>query len=682
MATKTVHVVFKTHLDVGFTDLAANVVRQYFESFIPGALALAETMRENSPGSRFVWTTGSWLIYEYLEQAGPAERKRMDEAIAMGDIAWHALPFTTASEGMSADLFRFGLSLSRRLDARYGRKTIAAKMTDVPGHTRAIVPLLAEAGVCFLHIGVNPASSAPDVPPAFVWRSPEGAEIVVLYSAGSYGTLHVVEGLEDVLFIAHTNDNLGPPPVDHIVAIFEQMAAQFPGAEVRASTLDAFARAIWPARAALPVVTAELGDTWVYGLGSDPHKMSQYRELLRLRERWLAGGVEPESLDVFTRHLLLIPEHTWGLDEKTHLGDYVAYAPADLARARAQDVVGEDVIPPELEAFARFVKPGNTYSHFASSWQEQRAYITRAVASLDAARHDEAQAALDALVPAVPSREGYAAFDPTAPLDASAYTVAVDPATGSIVRLDDKVRGNAWATREHTIGLFRYESFGQEDYDRWMRDYAINLDLHGLWAHADYVKPGIDAVRPRPEHRFYAPDLVWAGFKRDGDALDVLLELRMPGACVEVLGAPRRATVEYRFLSDRIEVRLQWFDKQATRLPEALWFSFNPVIGDPEGWKLDKMGQWVSPLEVVRGGGRFLHAVQSGARVEDGAVSFAFESLDAPLVAPGLPRLLHADDVQPQLAYGMHVLLYDNLWGTNFPMWYEEDAAFRFVLRF
>ncbi len=228
----------------------------------------------------------------------------------------------------------------------------------------------------------------------------------------------------------------------------------------------------------------------------------------------MAGrGVEPESLDVFTRHLLLIPEHTWGLDEKTHLGDYVAYAPADLARARAQDVVGEDVIPPELEAFARFVKPGNTYSHFASSWQEQRAYITRAVASLDAARHDEAQAALDALVPAVPSREGYAAFDPTEPLDASATTVAVDPATGSIVRLDDKVRGNAWATREHTIGLFRHESFGQEDYDRWMRDYAINLDLHGLWAHADYVKPGIDAVRPRPEHRFYAPDLVWAGFQ-------------------------------------------------------------------------------------------------------------------------------------------------------------------------
>ena len=69
MAVKTVHLVFKTHLDVGFTDLAADVVRQYFDAFIPGALALAEKMRERGGPERFIWTTGSWLVYEYLEQA-------------------------------------------------------------------------------------------------------------------------------------------------------------------------------------------------------------------------------------------------------------------------------------------------------------------------------------------------------------------------------------------------------------------------------------------------------------------------------------------------------------------------------------------------------------------------------------------------------------------------------------
>ena len=58
------------------------------------------------------------------------------------------------------------------------------------------------------------------------------------------------------------------------------------------------------------------------------------------------------------------------------------------------------------------------------------------------------------------------------------------------------------------------------------------------------------------------------------------------------------------------------------------------------------------------------------------------ESLDAPLVAPGKPALLNFDNQQPPLENGMHFNLYNNIWGTNFPMWFEEDARFRFLLRF
>ncbi len=379
MDITTVHVVFKTHLDIGFTDLAANVVERYFNSFIPGSLALAEQMHQRGGTEQFIWTTGSWLIYEYLEQAGPAERRRMEEAIERGDIAWHALPFTTMTEAEDADLFRFGLSLSQRLDARYGRTTIAAKMTDVPGHTRAIVPLMAEAGLQLLHIGVNPASSAPDVPPAFVWRSPDGAEIPVLYSAGSYGTLHLVEGLEDALLISLTNDNLGPPPLEAILGVYDQMREQFPGAEVKASTLDAFARKLATVRSSLPVVTGELGDSWIYGIGSDPKKISRYRELLRLAQVWRARGVDPAALHTLNRNLALVPEHTWGMDEKAYLGDYVNYATADFAAARERDVVDTLDVPEAYVRYSFWARPDNTYSRFESSWQEQRAYVSRAI---------------------------------------------------------------------------------------------------------------------------------------------------------------------------------------------------------------------------------------------------------------------------------------------------------------
>ncbi len=161
----TIHLVFKTHLDIGFTDYAANVVRKYHSQFIPQAIALAAQTR--ATGAHFRWTVGAWLIYDYLEQADSSGRRLMEDAIAAGDIVWHALPFTTHTELMDESLFRYGLSYAQRLDARFGRKTIAGKMTDVPGHTRAMVPLLHEAGVRLLHLGVNPVSAVPDVPPVF-----------------------------------------------------------------------------------------------------------------------------------------------------------------------------------------------------------------------------------------------------------------------------------------------------------------------------------------------------------------------------------------------------------------------------------------------------------------------------------------------------------------------------------
>ena len=74
---KRVLVMFKCHFDAGFIDTQYNVVHQgYFDKFYPDAIAIARAA--NAGGKRrYVWTTGSWLLYEYLEQASPADRKTM-----------------------------------------------------------------------------------------------------------------------------------------------------------------------------------------------------------------------------------------------------------------------------------------------------------------------------------------------------------------------------------------------------------------------------------------------------------------------------------------------------------------------------------------------------------------------------------------------------------------------------
>ncbi|MBP1965317.1 hypothetical protein J2Z65_004554 [Paenibacillus aceris] len=103
-------------------------------------------------------------------------------------------------------------------------------------------------------------------------------------------------------------------------------------------------------------------------------------------------------------------------------------------------------------------------------------------------------------------------------------------------------------------------------------------------------------------------------------------------------------------------------------------------VDNPNLWKMDKMGQLMSPLEVVKNGNRNLHAVNSGVyyRGSDGEVRL--ETLDAPLLSPGEKRVLQFDNSFAPLDGGMHFNLHNNVWGTNFPMWFEDNAKFRFSI--
>src|SRR5271170_8388211 len=76
---KRVLVMFKCHFDAGFIDTQAAVVHRYFKEYFPQAIDLAGRLHQ-SGDYRYVWTTGSWLLYEYLEQATPEERTAMENA--------------------------------------------------------------------------------------------------------------------------------------------------------------------------------------------------------------------------------------------------------------------------------------------------------------------------------------------------------------------------------------------------------------------------------------------------------------------------------------------------------------------------------------------------------------------------------------------------------------------------
>jgi hypothetical protein len=59
---KRVLVMFKCHFDAGFIDSQTAVVQKYFTVYFPRAIQVASLMRW-SGDQRYVWTTGSWLLY-------------------------------------------------------------------------------------------------------------------------------------------------------------------------------------------------------------------------------------------------------------------------------------------------------------------------------------------------------------------------------------------------------------------------------------------------------------------------------------------------------------------------------------------------------------------------------------------------------------------------------------------
>jgi hypothetical protein len=684
MTISTVHIVFKTHLDVGFTDYAANVVQRYIDDYFPRAIALADELGTGEGG--FTWTTGSWILQKALTSGTPAQREAVDRAVREGKLAWHGLPFSTHTELMDGSLFDYGLSLSRDLDQTYGRTTLSAKMTDVPGHTVGMVPYLAAAGIGYLHIGVNPASAVPDVPPHFVWRAPNGAEIVVSYDA-SYGSLldtgaAVPTGASDALFMAFTNDNIGPPSVADVRGLHASLRARYPDATITASTLNDFGATVVAMKEQLPVVDSEIGDSWIHGPGSDPTHLGRFLRLRQLRAGWVEDGSLLEGTQPYSDlsdKLLLVAEHTWGEDIKTFLPDFSNYTKSDFAAARERDEIDRNRIP-DVHAYASawsaHSHQGYSYSAVEQSWVEQRAYIDAAVEVLPAALREqvEDERRQRQLEPAPDYAEVV-----TGAVRVGAFTAEVD-ASGALTSLvgDDGIR---WADEEHPLGRYVYQTFGSLDYQRWIAEYCRDMVANAAWALPDQAKIGMELSEPSALGKTFLP-IVQRVMRWSEEKIDYLtVETRLPDVASETYGAPRSVEIRYRFsrTSPTVRVQLAATGKDANRLPEASWIQFSPLVANPYRWRLHKMGSAINPLDVVRNGNRNLHAVTETSN-ESAGRKVRIATLDAPLVSPGEPRLLRFDDAFPDLRNGMHFNLHNNVWGTNFRMWFDDDALYEFEL--
>lgn len=677
---KKVFVVSKTHLDLGFTDYAENIRKKYIDVFIPSAIELARQVN-TADRKYFVWTAGSWILKEALDNGTDKQKEVLEAAIAEGDIVPHAMPFTTHTELLDYDTLDYGLSIVDRIDKIRGKKTIAAKMSDVPGHTKGIIKILAQHGIKFLHIGVNGASAVPDVPECFLWKN-GGYEIVVIYS-GDYGGAFKSPLIEEVLYLDHTLDNHGAPPPEKVKSKLAQIQNEFPDYEITAGTMDDFAEIIWNARDKLPVIENEIGDTWIHGSAADPYKSAALRELMRLKRRWLADGTMQKNSSEyigFTDALLCISEHTCGMDSKKYFADYENYLKIDFQRARKRDKViirhpFRDFPQNLLTIVGRFsgAYEAGSYNSLEESWREQRAYITSAVSFLENGHKHQAKKVLSSLIPEKP-QELPAGKEQFYTVSCGAWSLEVNKygGIGKLLYDGDEV------IKDNNEPVVEYHSYSDKDYDFWLNNYTRNLKNTKKWAIGDFARPLLKYVSGKYSvGRF--PYFVHRSVLDDSDKSnpEVCIDLKCDGKLCNELGAPRMVQIVYSLSKNGLQIDLSWFGKDANRLSEAIYMHLFPSIGDI---KLRKLNDTVLPYSVVSKGSRNLHAVYN-AELKTDKNCYRFLNFDSPIISVGKGKILEFDNKFENVAKdGITYVLYNNVWGTNFPLWYEENAKFRFVI--
>ncbi|MGN0447405.1 MAG: DUF5054 domain-containing protein [Acutalibacteraceae bacterium] len=674
---KKVFVVSKTHLDLGFTDYAENIRKKYIDTFIPGAIDLANKVNTAEKKS-FIWTTGSWILKEALENGTSEQKERLTDAIKCGNLVPHAFPFTTHTELLDSDTLDYGLSIADKLDKIRGRKTVAAKMTDVPGHTKAVVSLLAKHGIKLLHIGVNGASAVPEVPKCFLWKNGSD-EIAVIYS-GDYGGAFKSDLIDEVLYFDHTLDNHGAPSPDKVLAKLEKIKAEFPGYEVEAGTLDDYAEAIWQVRDKLPVIEDEIGDTWIHGSAADPYKSASLRELVRLKKQWLCNGsMKRDSKEYigFTDNLLCIAEHTCGMDTKTYFADYENYLKKDFQKARKRDRIFVKHpfrdYPYNILNIINKIRFNSSYSIIEKSWQEQRKYIDKAISYLNKEHKAQAEKALLSLVP------GKAVtLEKSERSDGAVKMGGFEFELNSFGGIGKLTYGGKEIIKENDRPFAEYRCYTSKDYDFWFNHYARDFEKNGVWAYPDFGRPLLKYADGKyPDGRFYYK-MTDAVMLKEDNKVKVSVNLKCDENACESGGAPRTFQIIYTIDSKGVTFDVIWLNKDANRTTEAIFLHLYPAFDD---FSLVKLGSKIPYDKVVSMGGKNLHAVEK-CIFENSAGAFEIHNIHSPLVSPGQGKILEYDNKVASIEKdGISFVLYDNVWGTNFPLWYEENARFKFEIK-
>jgi len=346
-----IYMLHHTHLDIGYTHVQTEVEQMQWQ-YLEDAIELGEKTKDYPVGSRFKWLPeGLWAVDSYLKQASPEKEKRLIDAVRKGTIGLDALYGNELTALPRPEALLELTGYARRLSKTYGLTIDSAMITDVPGYTWGLVPVLAQSGVTYLSIGPNfghrigyTLSTWGDKP--FYWESPSGKGKVLCWMAGmGYSWFHTglnytkidrkleatrifdyLKRLEDKAFpydIVQVRYNIGSdngpcdPMLPDIVRAWNEKYA-YPKMII-ASPSEMFRAFEGRYGDTLPVVRGDFTPYWEDGAASSARETALNRaaaeRLVQAQTLYAMLGPDPYPAHAFHeayRQALLYDEHTWG----------------------------------------------------------------------------------------------------------------------------------------------------------------------------------------------------------------------------------------------------------------------------------------------------------------------------------------------------------------------------------
>jgi len=338
-----VYVLHHSHVDIGYTHVQTEVERKHWQYF-KEVIELGRKTANYPAASPFKWNVEVlWAVDSYLKQASPEDRDAFIGAIRKGRIGLDALYGNELTALCRPEELIRLVDYAQKLRDRYGLTIDTAMITDVPGYTWGIVPVLAQSGVKYFSVGPNRGhrigytlSRWGDKP--FYWESPCRQHKILCWVAGEgYSFFHSgrLDGGRLFGYLGRLQDSQYPydmvqlrysiggdngppdPKLSEFVRDWNEKYA-YPKLVV-ATTTEMFREFESRYADRVPTQRGDFTPYWEDGAGSSARETALNRSaaerLVQAETLWAMldlANYPGAEFDAAWRDVILYDEHTWG----------------------------------------------------------------------------------------------------------------------------------------------------------------------------------------------------------------------------------------------------------------------------------------------------------------------------------------------------------------------------------